>query len=195
MDERLLGCLERVEPNAVWKDERGEFTPWLAERANLRRLGDALRLDLEPVSREKKIGPFRADILCRDAATFAPVVIEAQLGRTDHLHLGQILTYGAGLDAAAVVWLAARFRDEHRAALDWLNRGGPARFFGVEIELWRIGDSRAAPKFNVVARPGDWPSPAPETQTRPRPVRRTVRWPAPAGQGSRGPPRNIFIKG
>ena len=96
MDDRPLGRLERVEPGNVWKSERSDFTPWLAAPENLSRLGDALRLDLEPMAREQPVGPFRADLLCRDAATRSPVVIEAQLGRTDHLHLGQILTYARG---------------------------------------------------------------------------------------------------
>ena len=57
-----------------------------------------------------------------------------------------------------VVWLAERFRDEHRAALDWLNEitHEDSRFFGLEIELWQIGDSPAAPKFNIVSKPNDW---------------------------------------
>ena len=198
MDDRPLGRLERVEPGNVWKSERSDFTPWLAAPENLSRLGDALRLDLEPMAREQPVGPFRADLLCRDAATRSPVVIEAQLGRTDHLHLGQILTYAAGLDAAAVVWLAARFRDEHRAALDWLNRpgSGAARFFGVEIDVWKIGDSPAAPHFNVVAKPGDWPAPAAEAApVRPRPVRRTVSWTSPPRPDGGGVSRRIAISG
>jgi hypothetical protein len=86
------------------------------------------------------------------------VLIENQLERTDHNHLGQLLTYAAGLDAVTVVWVAARFTEEHRAALDWLNNATTSEFnfFGLEIELWRIGDSPMAPKFNVVSKPNDW---------------------------------------
>jgi hypothetical protein len=56
------------------------------------------------------------------------------------------------------VWIAAQFREEHRAALDWLNEhtDEDLAFFGLEIEVWRIGDSAMAPKFNVVCRPNDW---------------------------------------
>ena len=86
------------------------------------------------------------------------MVIENQLEPTDHKHLGQLLTYAAGLDAITVVWIAKRFTDEHRAALDWLNEitAEKVRFFGLEIELWRIGDSQMAPKFNVVSHPNNW---------------------------------------
>jgi hypothetical protein len=75
--------------------------------------------------------------------------------------LGQLLTYGAGLKAVTIIWIAERFADEHRAALDWLNEitGEQFSFFGVEIQLWRIGASPIAPKFNIVSKPNDWIKP------------------------------------
>ena len=86
------------------------------------------------------------------------MLIENQLERTDHNHLGQLLTYASGLEAVTIVWIAARFTEEHRSTLDWLNRitDESFRFFGLEVELWRIGDSPAAPKFNIVSKPNDW---------------------------------------
>jgi hypothetical protein len=86
------------------------------------------------------------------------VLIENQLERTDHTHLGQLITYAAGLKAATIVWVANPFTEEHRAALDWLNEITDSRFnfFGLEIELWRIGESPIAPKFNLVSKPNDW---------------------------------------
>ena len=85
-------------------------------------------------------------------------MIENQLEQTDHTHLGQLITYAAGLDAVTIVWVAREFREEHRAALDWLNgvTGTEIHFFGLEVELWRIGESALAPKFNVVCQPNDW---------------------------------------
>lgn len=153
-----LGRLERHELRDIWASEAGSFTPWLAQRENLALLGEALDLTLELEAQEKPVGPFRADILCRDLETGHWVLIENQLERTDHVHLGQLLTYASGLDAVTIVWIAARFTEEHRAALDWLNRitGETVRFFGLEVELWRIGNSSAAPRFNVVAKPNDW---------------------------------------
>ena len=78
--------------------------------------------------------------------------------KTDHDHLGKILTYAAGLDASTVVWVAKRFTEEHRAALAWLNQHSSAEigFFGIEIEVRKIDDSRSAPRFNVVAMPNEW---------------------------------------
>ncbi len=153
-----LGRLAKVELREAWIGEATDFTPWLAQPENIALLGEAIGIDLEVESQEKSVGPFRADILCRDTTDRHFVLIENQLERTDHTHLGQLLTYAAGLDAVTIVWLAARFTDEHRAALDWLNRATTAgiNFFGLEIELWRIGDSPFAPKFNVVSKPNDW---------------------------------------
>lgn len=153
-----LGTLARVALRDIWQTEVGDFTPWLAREENLHILGDAIGMDLEVEEQEKSVGIFRADILCRSVQDGSWVLIENQLERTDHNHLGQLLTYTAGLDAVAIVWVAERFTDEHRAALDWLNEktADGIGFFGLEIELWRIDDSPVAPKFNVVCRPNEW---------------------------------------
>lgn len=153
-----LGRLRRVDLREAWLGEATHFTPWLAQPENIALLGEAVGIELEVESQETNVGPFRADILCRDTITSHWVLIENQLERTDHGHLGQLLTYAAGLDAVTIVWIAGRFTEEHRAALDWLNNATTTgiNFFGLEIELWRIGDSPMAPKFNVVSQPNDW---------------------------------------
>lgn len=158
MSQKPLGRLERVPLRQAWSSESGYFTPWLAQEENLALLGETIGLELEYEAQEKEVGPFRADILCRDTATDNWVLIENQLERTDHTHLGQLLTYAAGLNAVTIVWIAERFTDEHRAALDWLNEHTDEKInlFGLEIELWRIGDSSMAPKFNVISKPNDW---------------------------------------
>ena len=158
MTQQRLGRLEKVELRRVWSGEATDFTPWLAERENLALLGDTLGMVLELEAQEKDVGSYSADIFCKNSADDTWVVIENQLEKTDHSHLGQILTYAAGLSAVTVVWIAQRFTDEHRAALDWLNEVSTesAQFFGLEIEVWRIGESRPAPKFNIVAKPNDW---------------------------------------
>jgi hypothetical protein len=154
----LLGQLQSVELREAWQSEAGDFTPWLASKDNIALLGKTIGLDLEVESQEQSVGQFRADILCKDTASQTWVLIENQLERTDHTHLGQLITYAAGLEAATIVWVAAEIRDEHRAALDWLNQitGDDFSFFGLEVELWRIGDSPMAPKFNIVCKPNDW---------------------------------------
>ena len=153
-----LGRLRRVELRDIWANEATEFTPWLAETGNLELLSETLGIDLELESMETRVGSFYADIVCKDQGTETTVLIENQLGKTDHDHLGKVLTYSAGLQAETVIWLAERFQDAHRAALDWLNEISHqnTQFFGLEIELWCIGDSVAAPKFNIVSMPNDW---------------------------------------
>ena len=156
--ESNLSRLVRVDLRDIWKSESSEFTPWLARADNLELLGDTLGLDLELEAQEKSVGPFKADILCKETSDGHWVLIENQLERTDHSHLGQLITYAAGLKAATIVWISDHFTDEHRAALDWLNEitESPFNFFGVEVELWQISDSPVAPKFNVVCKPNDW---------------------------------------
>jgi hypothetical protein len=124
----------------------------------LRLLGETIGIELELEAIEKDVGPFRADILCKNVVTDHWVLIENQLEKTNHVHLGQVLTYAAGLGAVTIVWIAAKFTEEHRAALDWLNdiTSTDIVFFGLEVELWKIGDSFAAPKFNIVSNPNEW---------------------------------------
>jgi len=121
-------------------------------------LGEAIGIELEMISEEKRVGPFRADILCKDTLTDKFVLVENQLERTDHNHLGQLMTYAAGLNAVTIVWIAKTFSDEHRAAMDWLNNitDDKINFFGIEIEVYKIGDSLPAPMFQIVAKPNDW---------------------------------------
>lgn len=158
MSEMSLGRLERVDLRDIWLSEATDFTPWLAREENLGILAETIDMELELEAQEKNVGPFRADLLCKDVVTENWVLIENQLDRTDHGHLGQLLTYAAGLQTVTVVWIAARFTEEHRAALDWLNEitSRRFRFFGLEVELWRIGSSMAAPRFNVISKPNDW---------------------------------------
>ena len=153
-----LGRYEIVDLRDIWNGEATEFTPWLAEEENITQLGNTIGIELELQEQEKNIGPFRADILCKDTVQGSYVLVENQLERTDHTHLGQLITYAAGLDAVTIIWIAKTFSEEHRAALDWLNSitDDEINFFGIEIEAFRIGDSLPAPRFNMIAKPNDW---------------------------------------
>ena len=118
MNQPALGALRPVEPRSMWRNEAADFTPWLASPDNIQRLGEAIGFELEVEHTEVAVGPFAADILARDSATGNYVVIENQLNRTDHDHLGKALTYAAALGAKTVVWVASTFTDEHRKTLD-----------------------------------------------------------------------------
>ena len=150
-----IATLKKINLRDVWKDE-GQFSDWLAE--NLSRLGDELGMALERSEREKAVGPFSADIICADQISKFDVVIENQFTRTDHDHLGKMITYASGLQSQIIIWVAPRFRDEHRSAIDWLTdiSGPETGFFGVVLEVFQISDSAYAPHFDIVARPNDW---------------------------------------
>jgi hypothetical protein len=155
--KKNLGKLVPVSLREAWKHEANDFTPWLAETDNLNALADALGLsELVHVATEHWVGDFKLDILCTDGDD--QVIIENQLDKTNHTHLGQIIAYAAGVGARKVIWVAESFRPEHAAALEFLNENttDTLSFFAVEVELWRIGDSPLAPKFEVVVKPNDW---------------------------------------
>lgn len=153
-----LGRLEFINPRRVWTDEARHFTPWLLQNKDY--LEQVLGLDIELEQSEHPIGSFSLDLYGRDVTHGCPLIIENQLETTDHRHLGQLLTYAAGADGYTIVWVAPEFRDEHRAALDFLNKisVGEARFFGVKLRVAVIGDSGPAPDFELVAQPSGWRS-------------------------------------
>ena len=151
-----LGQIQRLDLREAWPNEAAAFTPWLEE--HIGELGEVLGLDLEVESREAPVGDFSLDLLARDTGTGRPVIIENQLEQTNHDHLGKLLTYAGGHDANVIVWVAKKFREEHRQALDWLNQrtGEETSFFGVRVEVWKIDNSRPAPHFTLVAAPNEW---------------------------------------
>lgn len=153
-----IGRLEKVDLRKLWNGEASAFTPWLSKEENMKLLGDTIGIELEFIKQEKSVGPFRADIICKNTLDNHFVLIENQLERTDHLHLGQLLTYAAGLDAVTIIWIAKHFTEEHRAAIDWLNRitAEKFNFFGIEIEAYKIGNSLPAPLFQIISKPNDW---------------------------------------
>ena len=157
-DARGLGRLATVDVRDVWPNEAHDFTPWL--RDHVGDLFDALGLDIGEivsVQPEVAVGPFSLDLLIEDSIG-RRIAVENQLEATDHSHLGQLLLYGAGLDAQVLIWVATRFRQQHRAAITWLNQhtDGDVHVFGVRIRLVRIGDSPPAPVFDVVVEPNEW---------------------------------------
>ena len=153
---RELGILRRIDAREVWTHEALDFTPWLKEHIGL--LGTVLGMDLDLVESEVPVGAFAADLVAKDVSSDHWVVIENQLEPTDHSHLGQLLTYGASKDAGVFVWISPDFREEHRAAMDWLNEHSDedSLFFGVEVELVAVDDSRPAPNFKLVSSPNEW---------------------------------------
>jgi hypothetical protein len=157
--DREFGRLKKLDNlRTFWENEPKNFTEWLAQDENILLLSETIGIELEVQSQEEGVGPFSADILCKNTIDSSYVLIENQLEKTDHTHLGQLMTYAAGLDAVTIIWIAKKFTDEHRATLDWLNKitDDQFAFFGIEIVVYKIGDSAPAPTFNIVSKPNDW---------------------------------------
>ena len=155
MKPATLGKLQRVKLDEWFKHEN-DFTTWLAR--NMAALGNAIRLPLEVEIQEKKVGPFKADLLCKIKGTDKFVVIENQFKQSDHAHLGKLLTYSAGLGAQGIVWIAEEFTEQHRSVFEWLNENTTTdlKAFAVKIQLERIDNSAPAPRFEVIAMPNNW---------------------------------------
>lgn len=153
-----LGRLETVDIRKVWPHEQYDFSKWLAAEENIRELGDTLNLSLTDVETEKFVGNYRCDILCKDEITGKMVLIENQLEPTNHDHLGKIITYASGLDAAVIVWIVASARDEHASAIEWLNKhtDDEISFFLLEVHAYKIGNSDPAPQFTIIEQPNDF---------------------------------------
>ena len=149
----MIGKIERVSLREVWKNEAKDFTSWLFD--NIEALGEELDIDLTALEKEENIGSFSADIIAEDSSG-QKVLIENQLEKTDHDHLGKILTYVSNLDAKAAIWISSKPRPEHERAIDWLNESGSGvSFYLVKIEAYKIGKSDPAPKFTIIAGPSE----------------------------------------
>ena len=148
----MLGKLKKHDLRKIWKNEANDFTKWLEE--NLESLSESISLDLTLIKREQKVGAFSADILAEDEQG-QKVIIENQLEKTDHTHLGQIITYVSNLDGRTVVWISSEPRQEHINALNWLNTQTQLNFYLVKVEAISIDDSKPAPLFQVICKPDD----------------------------------------
>ena len=153
-----IGKLIEVDVRELWRHEQYDFSNWLARPANLEYLNEILGLTLVDVDKEVYVGPYRCDLVAKDETTGITVIIENQLEGTNHDHLGKIITYASGLNAKVMVWIVREAKEEHRAAIEWLNNNTASdiNFFLIEIHAYKIGNSDPAPKFEVVEKPNDF---------------------------------------
>jgi hypothetical protein len=148
----MIGKLERVELRKVWEKEAKDFTSWLASHLDV--LSEHLDVPLTLLDQEKAAGAFSADIFAEGTGG-QTVVIENQLEKTDHDHLGKLITYISNLEAKTAIWISSLPRPEHVTAVEWLNEMSPAdtSFYLVKVEAFRIGNSEPAPLFTIVCGP------------------------------------------
>jgi len=154
----MLGKIEKIDLRDVWKHEASDFTNWLAQEENFQQLAEEIGLEMQVLKTEASVGSFSADILAEELSSGKKIIIENQLEVTNHDHLGKLITYASGLEAHYIIWIFREIRDEHRRAIDWLNEIADENLniFAIRMELWKIGDSIPAPKFNIICSPNNW---------------------------------------
>ena len=154
MGYTMIGKLKLVPLREIWKHEERDFSSWLFENCEV--LSDQIGLAISPIEKEKSVGPFKVDIWAEDSNGRA-VVIENQLARTDHDHLGKLLTYMANLDAKVAIWVCTDPRPEHVSAINYLNEivPGDTHFYLLRLQAYRIGESEPAPLFTIEAGPSE----------------------------------------
>jgi hypothetical protein len=148
----MIGSIERVDLREVWRHEALDFTTWL--EGNIDVLNEVLGTSLASPEREKRAGDLNVDLLAEDADS-KPVVIENQLSKSDHSHLGKLLTYLTVLGAETAIWIVADPRPEHVRAIAWLNESSAASFYLVKVEAIRIGNSPPAPWLTLIVGPSE----------------------------------------
>lgn len=159
MNEIKLGKLEKITNlREVWKNEAADFTKWLAKESNIKLLSEELGFNITIDEIEASTGRYNVDIKAHENETEKTIIIENQLEMTNHDHLGKVIVYSAGFDANIQIWIVKDVREEHKQAVDWLNEHSDdhINIFLVQIELWKIGDSQIAPKFQIISEPNNW---------------------------------------
>lgn len=154
-----LSKLEEIKDlRTVWPHEALDFTPWLSQDDNITLLADSIGIDTTDDETESSVGDFNVDIFASETGTDRKIIIENQLEDTNHDHLGKLITYASGKSADIVIWVVKHAREEHKAAIEWLNNhtDDSVGFFLCEIKLYRIGNSEPAVKFEVIEKPNDW---------------------------------------
>jgi hypothetical protein len=148
----MIGKIERVSLREVWRHEAFDFTQWLQDNIDV--LNNVIDLNLSNPEREQAAGSFSIDIVAEDDAG-NPVIIENQLEKSDHDHLGKILTYLVAMGAKSAIWIVSNPRPEHIAAISWLNESSAANFYLLKIEAIKIENSPPAPLLTVIVGPSE----------------------------------------
>ncbi len=127
----MIGKIERVPLRDIWKHEAYDFTSWLQDNIDV--LNDALGLSLSNPESEQSAGSFNVDLVAEDE-NGNPVIIENQLEKSDHNHLGKLITYLIAIGAKTAIWIVADPRPEHIGAISWLNESPSANFYLFKVE-------------------------------------------------------------
>lgn len=148
----MIGKIKEVPLREVWKHEALDFTRWLEENMDV--LSEKIGIVLLNVDRERNAGAFNVDLVAEDE-NGNPVIIENQLGKSDHDHLGKIITYLTAIEAKTAIWIVSEPRPEHISAISWLNGSSAASFYLLKVQAIQIDDSKPAPLLTLIVGPSD----------------------------------------
>ena len=148
----MIGKIERVNLRDVWKHEAFDLTTWLQD--NIEVLNEAIGLNISNPENEQPAGSFKVDILAEDDSG-NPVIIENQLEKSDHDHLGKLITYLVALEAKTAIWIVSDPRPEHLSSISWLNESSSANFYLLKLEAIKIDDSPPAPLLTLIVGPSE----------------------------------------
>jgi len=156
--KRNLGKLKQIDLRQIWRHEALDFTQWLALPENLDLLSEEIEIEIIPIDTEYNVGRFSVDIFAEEGGIGRKIIIENQLEKTDHDHLGKLITYASGLEAEIIIWIVKEVLEEHQQAIDWLNENTDEsiNFFAIRMEAWQIDNSAPAPKFHIISQPNNW---------------------------------------
>ncbi len=148
-----VGRLQRVPLREVWAHEAFDLHPVAAAERRRPERGARPHPGLGRARAENR-DAFSVDLVAEDE-NGGTVIIENQLGKSDHDHLGKLITYLTAMSARAAIWIVSEPRPEHVAALTWLNEPNAARFYLLKMEAVRIGASPPAPLLTIIVSPSD----------------------------------------
>jgi len=148
----MVGKIQRVALRDVWRHEAYDFSSWLSENIDV--LSEVIGVELINVETERRAGDFCIDLVAEDNDG-GIIVIENQLEKSDHDHLGKLVVYKTAFEARAAIWIVGEARNEHVKAVNWLNETTDSDFYMIKLEAIRIDDSSPAPLLTLIVGPSE----------------------------------------
>jgi len=148
----MIQKISRVPLREAFRHEAQDFTRWLEENIDV--VNDVLDISLSNAEREQSAGDFSVDIVAEDESG-ARVIIENQLEKSNHDHLGKLITYLVAMEAKTAIWIVSDPRPEHVSAITWLNESSTAKFYLLKLEAIKIGESAPAPLLTLIVGPSE----------------------------------------
>jgi len=151
-----ISTFDAIPVKDAFHDEN-DFSDWLND--NLEIFQEIIGVSIEDGKREEYLGDKRADIIAKlvDEEEESYAIIENQIERSDHKHLGQLITYSAITKAKVAIWIAKEFAEEHIRALNWLNdnTSEDRKFYGVKLTVLDFKKDEKKVSLEVLVKPSE----------------------------------------